>query len=126
MIKLDAIELPDNLFWINEFDYAPVQQTQQRTLDGNVLIYYAGLTKGRPIYLQSTSDACWVSKATLDALQAKANEPGLIMTLQMRNINYSVMFKHDEAPALAAVPVVSRPNPELDDYFMITLKLTEV
>ena len=33
-MKLDTIILPDDLLWINEFEWNPVEQTTERSLTG--------------------------------------------------------------------------------------------
>ena len=33
-MQLDTITLPDDLLWINEFEWNPVEQTTERSLTG--------------------------------------------------------------------------------------------
>jgi hypothetical protein len=125
-ITLDAIPLPPSLLWEDEFDAAPVVQTVQRTLAGGLLVQYGGLTAGRPITLASQSDAGWATRTTVQALQQRAAVPGGIYALSLRGVTYSVMFRHHEAPALAANPLIHLAAPADGSYYLITLRLITV
>ena len=48
---LGTITLPDDLRWINEFEWNPVEQTTERSLTGALLVQEGQLTHGRPIVL---------------------------------------------------------------------------
>ena len=41
---LDTITLPDDLLWINEFEWNPVKQTTERRLTGALLVQEEQLT----------------------------------------------------------------------------------
>ncbi len=36
-MQLDTMTLPDNLLWVNEFDWTPVAQSTDRSLTGSLL-----------------------------------------------------------------------------------------
>ena len=48
---LDTITLPDDLLWINEFEWNPVKQTTKRSLTVALLVQEGQLINGRPIVL---------------------------------------------------------------------------
>ena len=50
-MQLDDITLPDDLLWINEFDWNPVTQSTERSLTGALLVQEEPFTHGRSISL---------------------------------------------------------------------------
>ena len=46
----------------------------------------------------------WITRATLNALMAKRNQKGLVMTLTINEVDYSVMFRHGDT-AIDVTPV---------------------
>ncbi|WP_420795629.1 hypothetical protein, partial [Endozoicomonas atrinae] len=64
-MQLDSITLPDDLLWINEFDWNPVEQSQERTLTGALLIQEQSKQYGRSIELSGGQDAGWVTRSTV-------------------------------------------------------------
>ncbi len=37
-MQLDTMTLPDNLLWVNEFDWSPVAQDVERSLTGALIV----------------------------------------------------------------------------------------
>ena len=60
-MQLDTITLPDDLLWINEFEWNPVKQNTERSLTGALLVQEGQLINGRPIFLSGNGEAGWVS-----------------------------------------------------------------
>ena len=67
-MQLDDITLPDDLLWINEFDWNPVAQSTERSLTGALLVQERQLIHGRPIVLSGNGEAGWVSRLTVKSL----------------------------------------------------------
>lgn len=126
MILLDHIALPADLFWSDEFAAAAVQQTLHRTLDGGMVVFYGELRAGLPITLESQPDAGWLTRAQVEALALRAASPGGVYLLQLRGQTWTVMFRHHEAPAFDARPLVPLANPQPGDFYLATLKLMTV
>ena len=123
-ILLDSISLPVALTWSDRDAWQPVAQTARQTLDGGLAVFHQPLTAGRPITLISTESSGWVSRQTLDALQALASVPGSLHTLTLGTQTFTVLWRHDDPPAIQAEPLVARINPDAGDWFRVTLKFT--
>ncbi len=126
MITLDGIELPTGLLWSDEFASTRVTQTVRRTLDGSVVVFYGEMRAGLPITLESEPDAGWMTRSQVEALALRAASPGGVYTLALRNQTLSVMFRHHDAPAFDARPLVPLANPQPGDFYLATLKLMTV
>lgn len=126
MITLDGIELPTGLLWSDEFASAHVTQTVRRTLDGSIVVFYGEMRAGLPITLESEPDAGWMTRSQVEALALRAASPGGVYTLALRNQTLSVMFRHHDAPAFDARPLVPLANPQPGDFYLATLKLMTV
>lgn len=123
-LTLDAITLPSDLIWVDEYDYSPVRQTVATAVDGTLIVEVAAQQKGRIITLQGGADYAWIDKATLDSIRAKYIQPGLVMTLTLRGVSYSVIFAQPDG--LKAALVVDYSNPDSTDFYTLTLKFIEV
>lgn len=126
MITLDGITLPAGLLWSDEFAVASVAQTVRRTLDGSVVVFYGEMRAGLPITLESEIDAGWFTRSQIEAVALRATSPGGVYTLSLRNQAWSVMFRHQDAPAFEARPLVPIANPQPGDFYLATLKLMTV
>ncbi len=126
MLNLDGIALPTGLVWLDEFTIEPVAQNVRRTLDGGLVVFYAGLRSGMSITLQSETDAGWLTRAQVEALAVRAVSPGGVYPLLIRDQSYQVMFRHHDPPAFEAKPLIARLNPDASDYYLATLKLMTV
>jgi hypothetical protein len=123
-LTLDTISLPAGLRWMDRDDWQPVRQTVRQTLDGTLAVYHAPSLAGRPITLASAADEGWMSRATLDAVQALATTPGAVYALTIGATTYDVLFRHQEAPAITAEPILNRLAPVATDWFRVVLKFT--
>ncbi|PPD34030.1 MAG: hypothetical protein CTY19_05865 [Methylomonas sp.] len=126
MLTLDGLPLPTGLVWLDEFAIEPVAQNVRRTLDGGLVVFYAGLRSGMPITLQSETDAGWLTRAQVEALAIRATSPGGVYSLLIRDQSYQVMFRHHEPPAFEAKPLIARLTQDAGDYYLATLKLMTV
>lgn len=126
MIILDGIQLPAGLLWSDEFAASQVAQTVRYTLDGSVVVFYGQWQAGLPITLESQPDAGWLTRAQVEALALRAASPGGVYLLQLRGQTWTVMFRHHEAPAFDARPLVPLANPQPGDFYLATLKLMTV
>jgi hypothetical protein len=126
MITLDGIGLPAGLLWSDEWTASRVAQTVRRTLDGSVVVFYGQLQAGLPITLESEPDAGWLTRAQVEALALRAASPGGVFTLHLRGQSWTVMFRHQDAPAFEARPLVSLANPQAGDFYLATIKLMTV
>ena len=123
-LQIDLLPLNPALVWTDRDNWQPVAQTARPTLDGGLAVFHQPLTAGRPITLQSTESSGWVDRQTLDALQALASVPGSLHTLTIGTQTFTVLWRHDDPPAIQAEPLVARISPDAGDWFRVTLKFT--
>lgn len=122
-----TVALNPDLYWSDENSWHPVEQTVQRTVTGAVVVSTASRLKGRGITLTPQGDnSAWMSRATLDVLRNWGAVPGAVLTLTLRGINYSVIFRHHDSPAIDATPIVHYQDVDTADWYSITLKFMEV
>jgi hypothetical protein len=123
MIKLDTLQLPDDLTWTDRYRWSPVVQASTITLAGSLIVQEAAQLSGRPITLAGTASSGWISKVALDSLQALAEVPEAIYTLEMHDgSTRQVMFT---GARLTADPVVDYSSPADSDAYTLTLFLME-
>lgn len=124
MITLDAITLPADLEWVDEFAaWSPLVRRDARSISGALVRQVSTQQGGRPITLASGSDA-WATRSTVVALQAKLDAPDADMTLSLHGTDYTVRFAPDNP--LTATPILRVSPPDDDDPYAITLRLIEV
>lgn len=123
---LDAVALPSNLYWANEFAFKPVSQSKQRGVTGRMIIQSAPLVYGQPI----TLTGAWVTRAELLILQAMENAIDTVRTLTLNNGDTHAVLFDLEAGGLAATPEypLTAPlcNPDAATLYKITINLITV
>ena len=126
-ITLDAIDLPDDLVWGDEFGWSNVTQDVQKSLTGALIIQESVQTKGRIITIAGTQDSAWITKTTLDLILAKANVPDTIMTLLYHGESFNVMFSRSgNTSPVDAKSIIDYSNRDADCPYSVTLKFIEV
>jgi hypothetical protein len=123
---LNGIELP-GLVISDDMSPFGVLATTAPTLAGGMVIWEQRQTAGRQINLVGGADFGWLARSVLKSLKAMAAIPGASYSLQTSVGNYTVRFRNEEPPAIAASPIVERPNPEDADWYNnVQIKLMEV
>ncbi|MBO9497293.1 hypothetical protein J7438_24880 [Thalassotalea sp. G20_0] len=126
-MQLDTITLPDDLLWINEFEWNPVEQTTERSLTGAFLIQEGQLSHGRPIILSGNGEAGWVSRLTVKSLFALSKAANKTMTLKLPDSRqFSVIFDRSNGAPVEAKQVLPFAYPEDSDQYLLTLRLLSV
>lgn len=121
-----TLSLHPDLFWVDEFEWQPVEQTEQRTITGALIVESALRIGGRPITLQPEDDAsAWISREALTAIGAWAAIPGKTMTLTLRGVARDVIFRHQEK-GLTAKPLIHYSDPDTNDYYLATVRFMEI
>lgn len=116
----------EQLQWTDEHEWDPVEQNQDRSLGGALMVQEGAKLYGRPITLAS-NDGAWFTKATVDALQVLRDQPGIVMLLTLPSgQQYHVTWNRPAGPPVEAVPVWRRVVYQPDDLFFLTLRLITV
>ena len=125
--NVTTVELPEGLHWNDEHNWQAVGSSFTRGLTGKPIIQTQAATKGRPITLVPYSDqAAWWTRAELNALQTWLNTPDKKLTLVFMGTSFSVMFRHYDAPAVEAKPVMFYSDPNDSNYIQPTFKFVTV
>lgn len=120
------LTLPDDLDWTDEHSWSPVVQEANHTLSGALVVETAEKLAGRPITLESADERAWLPYSTVQTLRAWAAIPGAEMTLVLRGQARQVVFRHQDAPAVEAWPILFKTSYQPDDWWRVNLKFMEV
>lgn len=123
-ITLDAIALPADLLWLDEYQWSSVSQQVDIMADGAVVVQADAQQTGRPITLAGGDNFGWMDRATLELVRAKANIAGQQMTLTLNDGGaHNVVFTGDR---LTADPIYEHSYPETTHPYKVTLHLMEL
>lgn len=102
--SLGGVEIPEDVWWIDEFDWSAVEQITDRGLTGALIVHQGVKQHGRPITLQSNVNGGWVARAVVLALQAQRAQPDARFALQLAD-GREFLVIHDLAQSFTAEPV---------------------
>lgn len=120
-----TINLDADYYWPDE-NWLPIEQRSERTVTGALVVSVGARTGGRPITLEPENDNCgWLKYSDLTTLRSWASVPGREMTLTLRGVARTVIFRHQDG-AIEATPVVHYSDVQADDWFRCTLRFLEV
>jgi len=125
-MQLSNVTLSGGLLWTDRWGQHNVAQKTLRTLGGLPVFYHAKLHSAVPITLESLEDQGWQTGATVEALYNLASVAGAQYLLDLGPIQFSVMFRHEDAPAFEATPMIPKTLADAGDYFTIKMKLITV
>lgn len=124
----NTVELDHDLFWSDEHNWHPVEQTMQYTLTGAAIVQVAQRQAGRPITLEPEDDSsAWMTRGEVAILRNWAAVAGKEMTLTLRGAARPVLFRHQDG-GLDARPVQHfRDGDQADsDWYRCTIRLMEI
>lgn len=125
-MRLDSIELDDQLNWVDEFGWDAVVQEQQRSITGALLVQEGVKLYGRAITLRS-DDGAWTPLSVVRQLEVLRDQPLRVMRLQLADgREFSVMFNRQDGPPLEAYPLFREVSPGPDTDYLVTLRLMTV
>jgi hypothetical protein len=127
MITINGITLPDELIWVDEYEWSTVKATTKRTVQGKHIVLRSLMPSdaGRSITL--TSDNSWTSRLLIHELHLLSNEVDLSLFLQMHDgRSYLCKFRHWDPPCLQAELLVPTAFPEDETLYKLTLKLAVI
>jgi hypothetical protein len=129
-LTLDAVTLDPDLRWVERQASQKVAQSVTPTIGGGVIVIAQEILAGQPITLESGEDFGFLTTEQVDAVNALADQVGGIFVLEVTegsNVEtYEVMFRHEDGPAFAAVPLIPRIVPDPGDWFRVVIKLMKV
>jgi hypothetical protein len=125
----EPLPLDPDLFWADENQYSPVEQSVDTGLTGALIVQVDGddTRPGRPITLQPEDEfSAWMIRDDLDKLNEWGAIPDANFTLTIRGVARTVKFRHQDKPAIDAKPVVHYRDVLGNDPYLVTLKFMEV
>jgi hypothetical protein len=114
-VILGGITLPDVVL-DQEFGRQEVEAIVEYALDGTPIVWTQS-SIGSPLVLTGGEDWGWITRSVLLQLQALARIPGATYTLDYEGTEYTVRFRHENAPVLEASPLLPRPNQDVTDFY---------
>ncbi|MBF0358950.1 MAG: hypothetical protein HQL70_10110 [Magnetococcales bacterium] len=120
MKKLGNLILPDSLQWTDQYSLSPVTQTVAHTLAGTPVVF-SRKGSGLPITLAATGDTTWLDLTTTKLLAEMSEQVGVIYSLIWNDLNFNVIFRHHEPPAISLTPLWPH-----HDHFTGTIRLTQI
>jgi len=132
-LTLDGIDLADNpdlggeqMEWVDEWDWNAVEQEQERSLSGALIIQEGLKLYGRPITLSSNGGA-WFTLAKIRELEAAAAAAAAVHLLTLpTGAQHYVTWNRAAGPAVQARPIHRTVNPGPDWLYELTLRLITV
>lgn len=126
-----TITLPEDLQWVDEFEWTPVGQVVTPTLTGALVIEEAAQLAGRPITLTSQQNGSQyvavVTRATVEALRALSVIAGAQMTLTLGDGRaFTVRWRHESGSGFTAQPWRHIVPAESSDLHTVNLKFLQV
>lgn len=124
-MQLDDLTLPEDLIWLDEFDWSPVEQSQTYSITGALIIETDIKQAGRPVTLSGGNDFGMITRANLKLLQAKLTQTTpLILTLNDTR-TFNVIFNHSKTPIESRL-WIDYSTPEDSDFYTLKINLLAV
>lgn len=123
-----TLALDPDLMWSDEDNWHGVQQSVVRTLTGALDIQAAAMIKGRPVTLEPEDDnSAWafMNSAVVEQLRNWAAVPMQQLTLTLRGVSRTVIFRHQDG-GLEARPVVHYRDRLSGDFYHCVIRLMEI
>lgn len=125
----ETVPLENGFLWSDEFDWKPIEQNQERAIDGTLIIQEGKKKSGRPITLSASDGQGWVKRSELSIIKdwsaLQDEQFTLIFEYPHDTRQFNVIFNHGEG-AINAKPVMGFPAVSDGDYYEVTLRFIEV
>lgn len=123
MIVLQEIELPPYLRWDDEFTWSPVDQGEEYSTTGALMLDVSVRQAGRPMTLVGGDHLGWIKRETLLALQALAGTHQ-DMTIDYHGRQFAVRFRYGSGGPVSAEKIIPRiPPKDSDPYRNLKINL---
>lgn len=122
---LGEIEIPEDVWWSDEFGWSAVEQSHEYGVTGALIIDVAEKQAGRPITLTSNERGGWVPRGTVLALYAQRALAAETFALALADGREYVVM-HDTTREFEATPVRAAADMTDETKYRITLPLIEV
>lgn len=124
----ETVTLSDGFLWSDEFDWNPIEQKQDRAVDGALIIQEGKKKSGRPVTLIADKNMAWLKRHIVSKLKDWSILPEKF-ELQFNYFHdkrtFNVVFNHQDK-AIEANPVLEHPTVSEDDEYNVTLRFLEI
>lgn len=124
-----TVPLEDGFLWSDEFDWKPIEQNQERAVDGALIVQEGKKKSGRPITLSPSEGQGWIKRSDLSVIQdwlaLQDEQFTLVFEYPHDTRQFNVIFNHSDG-AIEADPVKGFPTVSDGDYYRATLRFIEV
>jgi len=121
-----TVDLPDDIFFDNEFDQPTVRQSSRLSIGGKHIHQRGQTFKGRKIALTGTESIAWLARKDVVIVQQMANTAlNEQYELTLGDKTYSVIFDYENAPFVAK-PVVACSDPNDESWYTFSINLITV
>lgn len=125
-MQLHDIELDDDFHWINEFEHNPIEQKQEHSLTGALLIQEGVKLYARRIELRSDGGV-WTPLSVVRQLEALRDQPSFPMKLMLGDgREFYVIWDRTNGSPLSAEPLWRETYPATDSEYLVNLRLITV
>lgn len=125
----ETVPLENGFLWSDEFDWKPIEQNQERAIDGALIVQEGKKKSGRPITLSPSDGQGWIKRSDLSVIQDWSALQDEQFTLEFEyphdTRQFNVIFNHAEG-AIEADTVKGFPTVSDGDYYRATLRFIEV
>lgn len=125
-LSIGGVALNPQMVWSDRYLSQRVAQTAVTTLGGVPVVFSQALVAGESITLVAEPDRGWLTGAQVAAVAELAGQAGAVFELEVNGVVRQVVFRHHEAPAFEARPLLARLNQQPTDYFTATIKLMTI
>ena len=125
---LGGVNLPPDILWTDEYEFAPVRVKKDIAITGNQILQVAKQMAGRNITLASGERGAWLTRSDLDALVA-LRDTDLLSTMVLTLPDgraFSVVFDLTQSPCFTTTPLRPGKFTSAGDFFKVTIKLLTV
>lgn len=123
---LGSIQIPRGMVWVDEMNWSPVESSAEYGLTGARVVDVWVKTNGRPITLEGSETAGWITRQTLLSLRSAAAVPDASYLLTLADgRTFTVRFAPDVAP-IEARPIARPELPPTDFPYVATVRLESV
>lgn len=121
-----TVTLHKDLYWSDENNWHAVEQTKQYTVTGALIVMSSERKAGRHITLEPEDDgSAWMLLNTVVQLRNWASVPGKQMTLNLRGVNHTVLFRHEDG-GFEAAPILHQDTLAVTDFYRCVVRLLEI
>lgn len=100
-----SLALPETLLWGDEFGFQALLMTQTYGSTGVPSISVWEKKGGRPMTLRGDQSRAWCNRGELQTLRAWARQPGLVLTVSHKGIDYAGILDQTQGSAIEAEPL---------------------